>query len=199
MANLEQITSKIKQDSENQKEAILKEAKLECEKIIEKKISSANKLAEEILKKAETESIDRKSRILSSAELKIRNEKLEVKQKVMDSIFLRAKESLNFMSEVELKNFIKNKILSLDIVGDEKIILSKNNKELLDLTFINEINKELLLKGKKGEISLSNLEREFNGGFILEKNGIEINMTFDSLVDASRDDVEFEIARILFS
>lgn len=187
MANLEQITSKIKQDSENQKEAILKEAKLECEKIIE------------ILKKAETESIDRKSRILSSAELKIRNEKLQVKQKVMDSIFLKAKENLNSMSEIELKKFIKNKILSLDIVGDEKIILSKKNKDLLDLTFINEINKELLLKGKKGEISLSNIEREFNGGFILEKNGIEINMTFDSLVNASRDDVEFEIARILFS
>lgn len=199
MKNLEQITSKIKQDSENQKEAILKDAKLECEKIIEKKISSANKLAEEILKKAETESVDRKNRILSSTELKIRNQKLDAKQKVIENVFIKAKEQLNSMSESEFKGFIKDKILTLDIVGNEKIILSSKNKVLIDVAFVNEINKELLLKGKKGELTLSNSFGNFNGGFILEKDGIEINVTFDSLVDSLRDEVEFEIARILFS
>ncbi|MGL5615188.1 MAG: V-type ATP synthase subunit E [Sarcina sp.] len=199
MANLEQITSKIKKDSETQKEAILKDAKLECEKIIEKKISSAKKLAEEILKKSETESIDRKSRILSSAELKVRNEKLEAKQAVIENTFKLAKEKLNSMNEKEFKAFVKMKILSLNIVGDENIILNKNNVNLIDEAFIAEINKELELKGKKGQLKISKSLQDFNGGFILEKNGIEVNITFDSLVDSLRDDMEFEIARILFN
>lgn len=199
MANLEQITSKIKKDSETQKEAILKEAKLECEKIMEKKISSAKKLAEEILKKSDTESIDRKNRILSSAELKVRNEKLEAKQAVIENIFKLTKEKLNSMNEKEFKAFVKMKILSLNIDGDENIILTKNNVNLIDEAFIAEINKDLELKGKKGQLKISESLENFNGGFILEKNGIEVNITFDSLVDSLRDDMEFEIARILFN
>ena len=39
----------------------------------------------------------------------------------------------------------------------------------------------------------------FKGGFILEKDGIEINNTFEALVSSLRDDLEFEVARVLFS
>lgn len=36
------------------------------------------------------------------------------------------------------------------------------------------------------------------GGFILEKNGIEINNTFEALVGSIKDDLSLEVAKMLF-
>ena len=51
----------------------------------------------------------------------------------------------------------------------------------------------------KANISLSNETGNFKGGFVLEKDGIEINNTFEALVNSLRDDLSLEVARVLFS
>ena len=62
-----------------------------------------------------------------------------------------------------------------------------------------EINTELKAKGLKGEIKISETIGSFRGGFILEKGGVEINNTFESLVDSLKDQLEFEVAKVLFN
>ena len=37
------------------------------------------------------------------------------------------------------------------------------------------------------------------GGFILEKDGIEINNTFEALVSSLKEELEFEVAKELFN
>ena len=61
-----------------------------------------------------------------------------------------------------------------------------------------EINAELKAKGLKGEIKISETIGSFRGGFI-EKGGVEINNTFESLVDSLKDQLEFEVAKVLFN
>lgn len=102
------------------------------------------------------------------------------------------------MSDEDLKSFIKNMIVNSDIAGDENIILNEKGKSVLDNSLLGEINSELKGKGKKGELKISDELRTFRGGFILEKDGIEINNTFEDLVNSSRDDLEFEVAQVLF-
>ena len=199
MSNLQHITSKIKQDSEVQRDAILAKANEESKKIIDKKIVSAKKDAADIIEKSKIESIVRKNRILSNAQLKVRNDKLSAKQEVIEKVFITAKEKLNDMSADEFKKFIKSKVLTLDIAGDENIIVDSKRKEILDSEFINDLNLNLKSLNKKGELKLSEVEGNFNGGFIIEKNGIEINNTFDSLVNSLREEMEFEIARVMFN
>lgn len=199
MSNLQHITSKIKQDSEVQRDAILAKANEESKKIIDKKIVSAKKDAADIIEKSKIESVVRKNRILSNAQLKVRNDKLSAKQEVIEKVFITAKEKLNNMSADEFKKFVKSKVLTLDITGDESIIVDSKRKEILDSEFINDLNSNLKSLNKKGELKLSEVEGNFNGGFIIEKNGIEINNTFDSLVNSLREEMEFEIARVMFN
>lgn len=199
MSNINNLTSKILSDAEERKESILKEANEEKAKIVSKKEALAKSEEATMVEKAKTEAKTAKERIISGAELKSRNEKLTAKQAVIDKVFENSIEKLCKMSDEEIKEFIKNKIVNADIVGDEAIILNEKGNKLVDVNLLKEINSELLAKGKKGELTISKEVRNFKGGFILEKDGIEINNTFEDLVNSERDDLEFEVAKVLFN
>lgn len=198
MSDVKNLTSKILKDAEERKESILNAANEERAKIIAKKEAAAKMEEASMLEKAKIEAKTRQERIVSSAELKARNEKLKAKQEVIDSVFEKSINELCSMSDEDLKNFIKNMIINSDITGDENIILNEKGKSVVDNSLLNEINSELKEKGKKGELTISDEVRTFRGGFILEKDGIEINNTFEDLVNSSRDDLEFEVAQVLF-
>lgn len=199
MSNINNLTSKILSDAEERKESILKEANEEKAKIVSKKEALAKSEEATMVEKAKTEAKTAKERIISGAELKSRNEKLTAKQAVIDKVFENSIEKLCKMSDEEIKEFIKNKIVNADIVGDETIILNEKGNKLVDVNLLKEINSELLSKGKKGELTINKEVRNFKGGFILEKDGIEINNTFEDLVNSERDDLEFEVAKVLFN
>lgn len=196
MSNVNNLTSKILKDAEERKSSILAKAEEEKNKIITKKRDEANRLKTSMIEKAKLESATRKERILSSAELKVRNEKLLSKGKVIDEVFNMSVENLCQMNENDFRNFVKSSILSLNIEGDENIILNANGKKAINEAFVKEINNELK---DKGNLKLSQSEGKFRGGFILEKNGIEINYTFEALVQSLREELEFEVANILFN
>ncbi|WP_024613514.1 V-type ATP synthase subunit E [Clostridium sp. Ade.TY] len=198
MSDVKNLTSKILKDAEERKESILNAANEERAKIIAKKESAAKVEEASMLEKAKIEAKTRQERIVSGAELKARNEKLKAKQEVIDSVFEKSIDELCKMSDEDLKSFIKNMIVNSDIAGDENIILNEKGKSVLDNSLLGEINSELKGKGKKGELKISDELRTFRGGFILEKDGIEINNTFEDLVNSSRDDLEFEVAQVLF-
>ncbi|STB00370.1 V-type ATP synthase subunit E [Clostridium baratii] len=199
MSNINNLTSKILSDAEERKESILKEANEEKAKIVSKKEALAKSEEATMVEKAKTEAKTAKERIISGAELKSRNEKLTAKQAVIDKVFENSIEKLCKMSDQEIKEFIKNKIVNADIVGDETIILNEKGNKLVDANLLKEINSELLAKGKKGELTINKEVRNFKGGFILEKDGIEINNTFEDSVNSERDDLEFEVAKVLFN
>lgn len=198
MSDVKNLTSKILKDAEERKESILNAANEERAKIIAKKEAAAKMEEASMLEKAKIEAKTRQERIVSSAELKARNEKLKAKQEVIDSVFEKSINELCSMSDEDLKNFIKNMIINSDITGDENIILNEKGKSVVDNSLLNTINSELKEKGKNGELTISDEVRTFRGGFILEKDGIEINNTFEDLVNSSRDDLEFEVAQVLF-
>ncbi|MBP1888966.1 V/A-type H+-transporting ATPase subunit E [Clostridium moniliforme] len=199
MSNISNLTSKIISDAEERKESIIKAANEEKAKIIAKKQSIAELEKSAMIEKAEVEAKTRHERIVSSAELKARNEKLAAKQVVIDSVFEKSVDELCSMSDEEMKNFMKNVIVNSDITGDENIILNEKGKSILDKKLLEEINSELKSNGKIGELTISSEVRNFKGGFILEKDGIEINNTFEDLVNSLRDDLEFEVAKVLFN
>ena len=196
MANVNNLTSKILRDAEERKEIILASAEEEKNKILSKKIAKAKELEKEIINKAEVEAKSRKERILSSASLKVRNNKLSAKQEVIKDVFDKSIDVLASISGDDFLRFIKNTILSLGEIGEQNLILNKEGLELVDLTFIYDLNQSL---GDKGNIKLSPNVGKFKGGFILESNGIEINNTYEALVSSLKDELEFEVANVLFS
>lgn len=193
------ITSKILRDAEGRKESILATAEEEKNKILSKKVASAKELEKEILEKAEIEAKSKKERVISGAKLKARNEKLAAKQEVIEEVFSKSVETLCKLNDREFVKFIKDSILLLNIDGDETLILNENGNKIVSKEVVAEINAELKAKGLKGEIKISETIGSFRGGFILEKGGVEINNTFESLVDSLKDQLEFEVAKVLFN
>lgn len=199
MANVSNLTSKILKDAEERKEKILAEANEKKANILSKKKKEAEKLEAEMIEKATREAETRKERVISGAELSARNKKLEAKQAIITDVFNMSIESLCNLKEDEYKSFIKNTILSLNIDGDEKLILNDKVKNIVDNSFLAEINEALVKNNKLGKLTISNETANYKGGFILEKNGIEINNTFEALVTSLREELEFEVAKELFN
>lgn len=195
MSNINNLTSKIMKDAEDKKAVILAEAVNEKNKILTKKQEAARSVEKTILEKAEREAISRKERIISGAELQARNESLEAKQKVISEVFELTVEALCNAGNDDLKEFVKETILNIDVSGKQNLILNDAGKKVISEELITEINKEL---GEKASITLSEETGNFKGGFILEKDGIEINNTFEALVSSLKDDLSLEVAKVLF-
>ena len=194
MSNVKNITSKILKDAEAGKENILAAAEEEKNKILSKKASAANEIAQEILQKAEADAKSKKERVISSAKLKVRNNKLAAKQEIIDEVFEKSINKLTELSKEQFLNFVKNSILSINLNGKQTLILNETGLKFVDDSFIDELNKEA-----KATIALSKTAGNFKGGFILENNGIEINSTYEALVSSLRDELEFEVAKVLFN
>jgi len=199
MSNLDNLTSKIIKDAEVKKIEILNEATVKADEIIKKKTEDANKKASSILQKAEMESKTIKERIISKTDLEIRNKKLLAKQQVIEKVFEAAKEKLKAMNAEEFTKFIKNSIMALDIHGDEEIIINPVDRDKLPEKFLAEVNKALISKGKLGNLKFNVKTDEIDGGFILSKNGIEINNSFDELVNSLKYELEYKVGKILFT
>lgn len=196
MSNISNLTSKILKDAEDKKTSILNDANEQRNKIIAKKEEEASAEEKVILERAEREATSRKERIISGAELSSRNEKLAVKQKVIHSVFEKSVEALCNISNDEFKNFVTYSILNSDIEGNQNLILNEAGGKVITADVLNEINNKL---NSKATITLSNEKRNFKGGFILEKDGIEINNTFEALVNSIKDDLSLEVAQVLFN
>ena len=199
MANVSNLTSKILKDAEERKESILAAAENEKAKILDKKNNEAKALEATMLEKAESEAKTSKERVISGAELKARNEKLKAKQAVIKEVFEKSIEELCNLDDDKYVAFIKDSILSLGLAGDEKLILNERGMKLVTDAVLTEINAGLVSNGKKGAITLVKEARSFKCGFILEKDGIEINNTFEALVNSVKEELEFEVARELFN
>lgn len=196
MSNISNLTSKILKDAEDKKTSILNDANEQRNKIIAKKEEEASAEEKVILERAEREAASRKERIISGAELSSRNKKLAAKQKVINSVFENSIEALCNLSDEELKNFVTNVILNSGVEGNQNLILNESGAKVITIEVIDEINNKL---ASKARITLSNEKRNFKGGFILEKDGIEINNTFEALVNSIRDDLSLEVAQVLFN
>lgn len=196
MSNINNLTSKIIKDAEDKKEIIISQAEKEKNKILSKKQEEAKVSGNIIIEKAEREAISRKERIISGATLQARNEKLKAKQEVISEIFESSIKALCNLAEDDFKEFVKASILNSDIVGEQKIILNDSGRKIVNKSLVSEINQEL---GSKASVTLSEETRNFKGGFILEKDGIEMNNTFEALVNSLRDDLSINVATVLFS
>jgi V/A-type H+/Na+-transporting ATPase subunit E len=199
MSNIENLTSKIIKDAEVKAENIINEAKEKEAEIVSKKVDVANRMATSMMESATLESKSIVDRTISKAELEIRNEKLLAKQKVIETVFEKAEEKLSKMNLDIFQSFVKNSILTLDIDGDEEIIMSVDDRAKLPKDFLTDLNKELANIGKKGNIKFSDQLRDLNGGYILSKGGIEINNSFKSMISSLRDELEYGVNKVLFN
>lgn len=198
MSNLNNITSKIIKDAEEKRDEILNAAQVESDSIIAKETKKAKNLEVELIEKAKIEAKARENRVISNARLKVRNNELKAKQDMIRKVFEKAVERLNSLSTLEYKEYILRALDSLDLEGTEILIINKKDEDVINNKFLLDLNNKLISLGKKGKISILT-NGNFDRGFILDRNGIQINNTFESLVKSLRSELELEVTKVLFN
>ena len=199
MSNLKNLSSKIVDDASIKAEAMLKEAKYNGTSIIASKVKSAKALELQMLGKAKIEASTAKQRIISSTKLTVRNEKLVAMQEIIDKVFQGALEVLLVINEKQYLELLRSYLLSMPIAGNEELVIPTKFRSTFNDDQLAELNAALKASGKIGEMKLCDQDRSVNSGFIVVKGGIEINNTFENLINSLRDELEAEIVEQLFN
>jgi V/A-type H+-transporting ATPase subunit E len=100
---------------------------------------------------------------------------------------------LRSMRTEEYIIFLTNQIIAIPKC-EGYLILNESDREKIGEKLINSVNEKL--NGKK--VILSNETQKASGGFVLKRGNIEINSTFETILNSMKDELTGEIASALF-
>lgn len=183
MSSLDNIIEEIIKNAQLEAKEIIDKATIESENVKEKAKIEANKESEKIIEKAKLEGQQSKERILSNSKIVARDKILVAKQKVIDKVIEDVKEKLKNIDHDLYLKYVENTIKSLSIKKDSEILLTEKEKEIVGENLFG--------------IKVSNETVE--SGFSLKNGKVLFNNDFSSIVEASKEDLEREISKMLFS
>ncbi len=198
MAGVEALQERIRQRAEEEAQAVKAEAQNQAADIIAKAKAKAERERAAILAKAKENASERKRRTLAVAAMQARRLELKAKEELIDEAFSLAIKNLRQLPEEKYQQLLMPILLSAVETGTEQVILAPHDKERLGANFIAAANRELKARGKVGNLTLSPETRPIEGGFILSAGGVENNYSFELILKLSRDELEQEVAAVLF-
>lgn len=183
---LEDVIAKISKSAEDKKAAYMKEAETEKEKILSEWKTKAKEFFDSEYKKCEIDAANEKRSIILAKRLELRKELLSAKQKVIEDAFLTAFNKIKSLPQKDYEAFLE-RMLKESAEDGEELIGRKEDKAVL----------EAIIKKSSKKITLSKETRDISGGFILKKGKIETNVSFDTLFESKRHDLEQEVGKLL--
>jgi V/A-type H+-transporting ATPase subunit E len=194
----EKLRQKIISDAEAEARKIVEAGQAEAGTITAEAEKQVGKIASEFGEKARARAEEYVRRQISLRELEARKAVLTEKGGVIDEVFDKALQELRERDHKGGYALTRDLLLSAIEVGDEEIILAPEDKKGISASFIDDLNSRLRKAGKRGEVKVSGETRNIKGGFILKRGRAETNGSFDTLLAMLRDEIETEIADILF-
>lgn len=194
----EKIVEKILSDARAEAERILEGARSQAAQIREQAKREAQQQRELILAQARQEAQSRRRAQIAAATAAARNAVLQTKRALLERVFSQVAEHITTMPVHEYKSWLLRLLVKAVETGDEEVILSPGDRQALGEAFVREANLQLAQQGKKGALRLSLETRDFERGFILKGKTSEINVTLKTLLRYAQDELEIEVARMLF-
>lgn len=191
--SIENITANILKDANENAKASLMNAEKTKNDIINNAINEAEAIKKAAADKALKEADSLKSRKVSAAELQKRKMMLSAKQEAIKKSFDEALIKLKTMPEDKYMNFLTNEISKIPY-NEGVIILNKHDRDKIGEKLVKTVNEKL----KAEKFKLSNETVNSHGGFILKSGSVEINSTFETLLDSMKDELTNEVANALF-
>jgi V/A-type H+-transporting ATPase subunit E len=199
MAGIDNLKARLLEDDRQAAQAIEKEALKKADELIESSKCKAEEIVKLMADKAQRDGKDRKDRILARAALNARNELLAAKQEAVEKVLTSAYENVEKMDKKEYSLFLERMLLSSVETGDEEIIFDENDLSRIDTSLVKSVNKILKERGRRNDVTISSEKRSIRNGFILKRGDLEINCSIDAQIRSLREELEGEIAAIIFS
>jgi len=195
--SLKNILEKIQLDADRKGADIIRQAEEAAKKNLDKAKQEALEKTDCIIDEGTQSAQQKDKRMILAAELAARKDILSEKQKAIKNCFNGAMEKLNQISDQDYQNIVKNMLIATYTPEITEVIFSEKDSQRINQQFIDNINKALEEKGKRGQLRLSTEKREISGGFILKGDRVEINNSFASVLKYRRNDLEADVAKII--
>lgn len=192
MADLEKITKQvIDKEKASLNSQIEEERRAADEEIQEAKAQAEDKKAKQ-KERIDQEVFNQYDIEQNSIAINKRNEKLKLKQELIDRVLTMTQEKLDQVDQEAFKSYTQGVLNQFSQDGKFSLVLGEKSKDLIDETWLSSLN--------LGNLDLSLSERTIanESGFILEDESIEYNFLFSELIKNSRNDLVRQINQELF-
>ncbi len=191
MNGIDNITKRIADEGENAAREIIAAAEAEARALRAEYAKKAEGVREKILVRARKDAEDAAFRIESSASSDVRRSYLAKKQELISEAFDKAEEKLASLSGDELVSALASLAIRAAAGQEGELVLAEKDASLKE---------KILAKCSENKgITVSEETHSLGGGFIFRRGSTEINCTFARLASELRDELQLEIAEILFS
>lgn len=191
------ITEKILEDARQSAAQTLREANERSQETQRRSQAEIEKRREQAMVEARKECAGLRDRMLRMAELDERKNLLAMKRQMIDRAFEDALSKMRAMDEERARAYVKRLLLE-SAQGGEEIVVSPADGKLYSQAFLAEVNAELEKRGASGALTLSGEKRPMAGGFVLKRQGVEINCSYEAILRESRASLEAQVASMLF-
>lgn len=190
MNGIDNITKRIADEGERAAREIIAAAEAERRALRGEYAEKAEGIREKILARAGKDAEGAAFRIESSASADARRASLAKKQELISEAFGKAEKKLSSLSGDELISALSSLAIRAAAGESGELILSEKDISLKE---------KILAKCSENKgITVSEETHSLGGGFIFKRGNTEINCTFARLVGELRDELQLEVAEILF-
>ena len=194
--DIQSILDRISSDGEKNAAAVLLDARSKAEAMKKDLEERVAQMREKTAQRVKRDSDEARDRLFRMAELEEKKERLKVKRDVMNEAFDAARDKILSMDSASMRGFFASLAVK-SVTGNAALCPGKERKDnWYDARFIDEVNSEL---EKQGKASVIREGGDCDGcGFVLRTDSLSVDCTVDTLISEYRDELETEVAEILF-
>lgn len=191
----EKVVEKILADAGVQTEKIKSEADNKVKQLTEQSTAQLADFTKETSQLEKTAFEEAKSRVLATARMDIAKQNLQTRKSVIDDVFVKAADAIKNMSDTDYVQLMEKLVLASAETGDEQIVIGKNDSRF-GPGFLESVNEKLT---GKGNLSIADDKADIDAGFILRRGKVRINVSLEVLLSQTREELETELAKEIFS
>ncbi|MHB1314437.1 MAG: V-type ATP synthase subunit E [Christensenellales bacterium] len=205
------ITDKIIEKAGNEAEQLLEKARRNAEALRNNAILESEEAAARLLDDARARAGDASRRDMLMARLEARKNTLGAKRALLDETFAAVNSELSVLEGEKLEAYVAGSIERSGIAGafsirvpggkeaQYKLQFAQKNEQEHHTLVLDKLNSILEKKtGKKYQITLHAAPADCADGFMIIADKYDVDMSLGSLVSQMRDQLEPQLAAILF-
>lgn len=191
---LADIKAKIEADAREQAEAILRRAREQAEEIRREAQREVEEIRRSFDEKFAKEAPEISKRREAVARLDVEKEMLNAKRRLISMVFDEALRTMISMDRDKRQLLLEKLLVNASESGDETMVVGID-EDLADEKWLDEFNAK---HGKSIKLS-PNRDPSIKGGFLLERDKVITNCTWEMLLRVFQEDRETEVVRQIFA
>ena len=191
------IIEKILEDARQSASKTLAEAGETVEKMRAKAEEESAARKQAAREKARQAAEEQRRTMMRMAELDQRKELLSMKRRLLDETFGGTLARMEAMNPDKAREFMTRKLLEA-AQGDETLAVSPRQAEIFDEAFVDQVNRLLSEKGVPGQLARRVDQSLSDGGLLLQRGGMTVDLTYRSILNEIRPSLEAQAAELLF-